>query len=134
MSQTTITKRLRKSSKKPLLTLVVDERTDDLSDEALYCRSWGHRWELRPLSGARFQELLSKGLTESFRYCDNGCGSEWIELYDVETFEVRQTIRKYPKKSDHSNYLITPGSGRLPRREARKANFARQHRELVATR
>lgn len=103
------------------LGLTPDERADLISDEALYCRSYGHRWMVKPMSEARLRETLRNGIIENDRFCDNGCGSEWFELLDASTFETVQTKRHYS-----ANYLLKPNSGRLPRTEARKSRFVRQ--------
>lgn len=110
--------------KKLSLKLPVDQRTSDMSDEALYCRRWGHRWEIKAISRKRFLELLALGQQESQRYCSNGCGSTWTELWDVYTGDVLETRRDYPKGRD---YLMPTGSGRLNRSQARVAQFAREY-------
>lgn len=103
------------------LGLVTDERTAQISDEALVCRSTGHRWIVKPQSEQRLRVTLVNGIIELDRFCDNGCGSSWLDVLDARTFEVLETRRRYS-----SDYLIKPGYGRLPRNEARKSNFVRQ--------
>jgi hypothetical protein len=109
------------------LGLKVDERTDGLSDAALYCRMRGHKWEERALGKTRFLELLGRGLSEYHWVCDNGCGWEWIRLWDVHTGEIVGDKRTPPKDDEHGRYTLSPGSGRLPRAAARVAQFARQY-------
>lgn len=106
------------------LNLTVDDRTDAMSDEALVCRSFGHRWTLRAISRSRFQELISQGLTEYMRYCENGCGSTWRQVWDVRTGDVVENDRHYPNSG---SYLAPPNQGRVRRPQARIAAFARQH-------
>lgn len=108
-------------SRRVKLGLQIDDRTDQVSDEALYCRAYGHRWYMKPMSESRLRETLRNGLIESDRFCENGCGSEWLEIVDARTFETVQTRRRYAE-----GYLISPGSGRLPKPEAKKSRFARQ--------
>lgn len=110
------------------LRLVIDDRTEHLSDEALYCRRWGHKWETKAMSLNRFNELLRLGHQEDNRYCGNGCGSTWRQLWDVSTGQVLENERSYPKNNE---YLLKKGSGRLHRNDARVAEFARRHPELV---
>jgi hypothetical protein len=106
------------------LNLTVDDRTDGMSDEALVCRSFGHRWTLRAISRSRFQELISQGLTEYVRYCENGCGSTWRQVWDVRSGDVVENDRRYPSRGE---YLAPVGQGRVRRPQARIASFARQY-------
>lgn len=109
---------------KKKFNLTIDERTNNLSDEAIYCRTHGHRWVMQSLGVKRFNELLDEGKSEFKRYCENGCGSTWIQGYDIQTGEVLYNDRSYPTGND---YLLKPNSGRLPRAAARVAFFARHH-------
>lgn len=106
------------------LGLTIDDRTEDLSDAALYCRTHGHLWMLKGIGRKRFQELIADGHAEYNRYCDNGCGSTWRQLWDVYTGEVLENERRYPSGGE---YLLKSGSGRLRRTSARVAQFARMH-------
>lgn len=108
-------------SRRLKLGLQIDSRTDDVTDEALFCRAYGHRWYVKPMSETRLRETLRHGLIESDRYCENGCGSEWLEIIDAKTFETVQSRRRYA-----DGYLMKANSGRLPRPEAKKSRFARQ--------
>lgn len=103
------------------LGLQVDERADQISDESLTCRSYGHRWVVMPMSEAQLRETLKNGYIENQRFCENGCGSEWLEVLDAHSFQTVSTKRRYA-----DGYLIKPGSGRLPRYEAKKYRFVRQ--------
>lgn len=106
------------------LGLTVDDRTEHLTDEALHCRTFGHKWALKAISRKRFQELITNGHAEYNRYCENGCGSSWRQLWDVHTGEVLENDRQYPKNGE---YLLKGGSGRLHRTAARIADFARSY-------
>lgn len=110
------------------LHLPVDDRTTNMTDQALLCRSLGHKWTLRALSRKRFNELIELGLTEYFRYCEHGCGSTWRVVWDVKTGDVVENEREYPKNGE---YLMPSGQGRLHRPHARIAAFARQHPGLA---
>lgn len=103
------------------LGLTADERTTEISDEALYCRTYGHKWAVRPYSEQSLRIWLRNGVIENARWCENGCGSDWIEYIETRNFTVIDVKRTYPK-----GYLLKPGSGRLPRNEARKSRFMRQ--------
>src|ERR1700755_3416567 len=116
------------ATRKIRLGLRVDDRTEHMSDEALYCRRYGHKWALKAITRKRFLELLALGHSEDNRYCEHGCGSSWRQLWDVHTGEVLENERKYPTAGE---YLMPSGTGRLHRNEARVAHFARQHSELV---
>lgn len=105
------------------LGLNIDDRTDGLSDEALYCRTFGHLWVQKGIGRKRFQELIAQGHAEYHRYCDNGCGSTWRQLWDVHTGEVLENDRRYPR----GDYLLKAQSGRLKRSSARIAQFARTY-------
>ncbi len=113
--------RAKAPSRRVRLGLQIDERTDIISDAALTCRSYGHTWILQPMSEAQLRITLKNGVIENQRFCDNGCGTEWLEIIDAHTFKTVINKRTYA-----SGYLITPGSGRLPRYEAKKSRFARQ--------
>lgn len=112
------------STRKNRLSLAVDSRTDHLTDEALLCRTHGHRWTIKAISRARFQELIKNGHSEFNRYCEHGCGSTWRQLWDVRTGEVLENERRYPGAGE---YLLPSGTGRLHRTQARVAQFARQY-------
>lgn len=107
--------------------LDIDGRTNEMSDEALVCRAWGHRWERRSASRKRTLELLERGLAEYFRYCENGCGSTWRILIDMDGHIV-ENDRKYPT---NGAYLMPKGEGRLNRARAFPAFFARENPSLV---
>lgn len=114
--------------RKVRLGLNVDDRTSHLSGEALFCRRYGHKWEVKAMATRRFKELLSNGLQEDNRYCGNGCGSTWRQVWRLDDGQIVENERTYPKNGE---YLLPPNSGRLHRNAARIALFAREHPEYV---
>lgn len=102
--------------------LDVDERTSELSDEALVCRSRGHKWEDRALTRKRYAEMLMEGFMIDAMYCGHGCGCTWEITWAVRNGEVIESKREYPR--DRS-YLLPSGTGRLHRNNARVARAAR---------
>lgn len=113
-------------SKAPAVEL--DDRTSAMSDEALLCRTFGHKWERRSSGRAHALELIKSGLVEYYRYCDHGCGSTWRQVWDIRRKEIVETQRSYPKNGE---YLVPTGRGRLPRGEAFLANFVRENPGLI---
>lgn len=63
--------------------LQIDDRTSDMSTQALYCRRHGHKWNEKAMSRKRYLELIQLGQNEEVKYCENGCGATW-----------RQTVRR----------------------------------------
>lgn len=110
------------------LALEIDDRTDPMSDEALICRTFGHKWERRAASRKRTLELINLGLVEYSRFCGNGCGSTWLQVWDVRRKEIVETRRTYPTNGE---YLSAAGRGRLPRGEAFAACFVRENPGLL---
>ena len=47
--------------KKFKIALDIDNRTNTMTDEALVCRTFGHKWARNPLSRSRVLELLQVG-------------------------------------------------------------------------
>jgi hypothetical protein len=105
----------------------LDERTNNISDEGLVCRAYGHRWIRVPQPHDAVLKLARKGLAEAVRVCENGCGSQWLETYSLHSFETVESKRHYGDRS----YLLPHGTGRLHRQEARKAEFGRMYPALV---
>lgn len=103
--------------------LHVDDRTAEMSEAALYCRSRGHKWGDRGITRKRYTELLKDGLWEDSLYCENGCGGTRSIVWSLRTGEVLEHKRDYPKGGD---YLMPKNSGRLDRSQARIARAARQ--------
>lgn len=111
-----------------LAQLDVDERTNGLSDEALVCRSFGHKWERRSHTRRRALELLAQGLVEYQRVCENGCGCTWRQVFSLKDRMIVENERSYPKGGD---YLMPSNSGRLARNEAWTANVVRELMPIV---
>lgn len=100
----------------------VDDRTDQMTLQALLCRRYGHAWMPVPQGAKRRAALLKLGQTESVNRCIRDCGVARVELIDLDSWEVISRRMEYPEEG----YLMTgQGTGRLPRSEARKAIFAR---------
>lgn len=110
------------------ITIDVDARTESMSDEALLCRTLGHKWELKALSRKRILELLDEGQREFQRYCGNGCGCTWREVWSIREKVRVISERTYPPNND---YLMPAGSGRLRRGDAFAANLARELAGIV---
>ncbi len=100
----------------------VDERTENMTLEALGCRRLGHAWNERPQGKRRRAELRTQGQDASVLTCAR-CTLTIVEITDLETFDV---ISRKPEGGYPPGYLAPKGSGRLPRREARKAYAARR--------
>lgn len=113
----------RKARRVLSFDLGVDERTSQMSEEALYCRKRGHKWGEKGITRKRYTELLAQGLWEDSYYCENGCGGTWRLVWSLRTGEVLEKDRRYPTGGD---YLMPRGSGRLSRNEARIAHAARR--------
>lgn len=99
-----------------------DARTDEMSAQALQCRSMNHPWQRIPLSPSRRRQLLTLGQTESTWICMR-CTAERTDLFELPTFDTLVSKIRYPE-----GYLMAKefkGTGKLPRREARKALFVR---------
>lgn len=94
-----------------------------MSDEALLCRTLGHRWERKSASRKHTLELLNDGLVEYARFCANGCGCTWRQVWSINERAVVENERTYPPKGE---YLMPTGSGRLRRGDAFVANVARE--------
>lgn len=101
----------------------LDDRTEDMSSQALVCRTYGHSWLPLTMSRARRAELAKRNQVEDV--CECRCGAVRTMLIDLGTWDVAEHPRiKYPE-----GYLSpVKGMGRLPRSEARKAMFVRTDR------
>ncbi len=109
------------------IDLVVDDRTDGMSRDALACRATNHAWLLVPQNAKRREELLTHGQVEWVRTCSGGCGGRWTQVFNAYTWDVVVDHREYTDPT----YKVPKGTGRLPKKEARKAYFAREHPRLV---
>jgi hypothetical protein len=105
----------------------VDERTVELTDSALKCRTLGHAWDDdfdSPVSASRVRELRAQGIYETYEACmRRACPitrTTGISREDYRTVLYRR-MSGYPE-----GYLIAPGSGRLLRSEARAAYLSRR--------
>lgn len=109
--------------------LHVDERTDGMTDEALRCRAGSHTWILMPQAHKRRIELWENGQVERVRLCSNGCGVRWIQIFavDGDDWSIASSKHEYNDPS----YKVPRGTGRLPKMAAFKAQFARDHPDLV---
>ena len=108
--------------------VTVDARTQAMTIEALMCRSMNHPWQRTPLGQSRKRELLKLGQTESIWYCLR-CGSRRIDRFELPTFDTISSKIEYSP-----GYLVDKsfaGSGKLPRREARKAMYVYDVPELT---
>lgn len=99
--------------------LEADDRTDDMSLDALQCRSMNHPWARVPLSPSRRAELTKLGQTEWVWNCAR-CDAQRSDRFELPHFTTLATTINYP-----DNYLCPKGTGRLRRAEARKALFMR---------
>jgi hypothetical protein len=110
------------------IALDIDTRTDSMSDAALICRTFGHKWERRALGRSRALEMLQVGCREFERYCEHGCGSTWRQVWSFREGRLIENERRYPKNGE---YLLPKGTGRLDRNSAQQAQFAREYPDLV---
>lgn len=109
----------KSATRRATSVFAIDDRTTSMSEDVLACRSDSHWWRTAP-SGSKQRErnadLLADGLRERHSTCAR-CTAERKQLVDVETYEVVSSTIKYP-----DGYLLKEkGSGRLLRREARRA-------------
>lgn len=101
------------------LNLRLDERVEDMTDEAVTCRTLGHNESPRPPGSKRRAELRREGYVEAILVCGT-CGRTRTLLIDGGSWDVLSSSTKYP-----DGYLVKNGQGRLPRSAARKAMFVR---------
>jgi hypothetical protein len=106
-------------------TVQVDERTAKMTEQALRCRDEGHSWRRIEPPPNIVRQNWKNGFVERVREC--ACGCEWRQVYERHHFIIIENKRTYPKVG----YLVAPGTGRLPRNEARKAAFVRDNSDLV---
>lgn len=110
-------------------SVVLDDRTEDMSAEALTCRAEGHPWQKIPVSVQRQRATIRNTGTVEKRWLCLCCGAEKTATFDAGTLEpIGYPYIDYKDKS----YLIknNEGRGRLPRYEAIKADFVRQYPTL----
>lgn len=110
-------------ARRSMVTLDVDDRTSAMSDQALVCRSRGHKLGEKGMTRRRYQELIKDGMWEDNLYCENGCGFTKTVTWALRSGEVIGVRTDYPK--DGSYLLPRESSGRLRRDSARVARVAR---------
>lgn len=113
----------RRGTKKLAFKISVDDRTGNMSDEALFCRSRGHKWGDKGVTRKEYNELIADGLWADNLYCENNCGKGRKVIWSLRTGEVVKEVRT--GDTDES-YRMPKGQGRLPRTSARQARGARQ--------
>lgn len=106
----------------------VDGRTDHMTEETLACRSRMHIWVEVPLTLSTLEKMVEAGAVTITSRCANNCGAVWTEIFDPRTWERVETRRLYEK----ADYSVPKGSGRLPKRNARKALMTRKFPSLFA--
>lgn len=104
----------------------IDDRTDEMTNNALTCRSFGHRWVMHPTDRTRFLGLLEAGYKEIVVTCANGCGLSLTTVYNRSTGEVVQQVRRYAD----SSYFVPKGTGRMHRSDARVALWVREDKDF----
>jgi hypothetical protein len=104
--------------------IVIDPETEHMPVQALDCRSFGHNMTRVPITAARRADLQGDGYTEADRRCANGCGYRRVEVYSYISGE---TVSNKTFYEDKTYLMASPGGGRLPRREARKALWVREN-------
>ncbi len=104
----------------------IDQRTDNMPEEALACRSRMHIWVEVPLTLSTLEKMIEAGIVSITSRCANQCGSVWIEVFDPKTWDRVETKRIY----ERADYGVPKGSGRLPKRSARRALMSRRFPSL----
>jgi hypothetical protein len=129
--------RLRKAQREALELLAglpryeVDERTVELTFEALQCRMLRHRWDEKPTPIGRMVELARLGQDEERLVCDR-CGSAKTTLYELPNYEKVGT----PRYQYSQGYLIAQQMGsrrilsKLTRADIKRALRQRQLAQL----
>jgi hypothetical protein len=111
----------RRVSRRVNLDIDIDERTVDMSTQALLCRGRGHRWEDEAMSRRQTMENLKSGIMEYRKRCR--CGQSIREVWSIRERVRIVNERKYPKGG---LYKLPPGSGRLNRADAWAASLMRE--------
>jgi len=106
--------------------LGIDQRTDNMPEEALACRSRMHIWVEVPLTLTALEKMIEAGVVSITSRCANQCGSVWIEVFDPKTWDRIDTKRIY----ERADYGVPKGTGRLPKRSARRALMTRRFPSL----
>jgi len=111
------------------IRVILDERTDKLTDGMLNCRAFRHDFRKLPPNPDRFAELLRQGYKEVVERCAAGCGTTWTRVFSRASGAMVEQYRTYDP-----DYKMPRGTGRMSKDEARKAQFAREDKELYAVR
>lgn len=115
------------SSTPKKIKVKVNTDTADMDDVALHCRSFGHLWRVvEPSLRERYRQI-NAGQVDYPRVCENGCGCTWTVTYSVPGFRLLESKRTWPTQG----YKMPAGNGRLSRRDAIAARFARQYPNLA---
>lgn len=111
-------------------TVALDERTEGMTDAALECRTYNHKWDRVPQSPTVRRKLLAEGVAETRRVCSR-CGARKTEVFDIYDGLATLSVKiEYPE-----GYLLDSrykGTGRLPRHEAKKATVLAEYTEIGA--
>jgi hypothetical protein len=100
----------------------VDDRTRNMSREALTCRSFGHAAVPIPVETKERLAAKRRGQRIIQLVCSRGCGYERRIVADWSTCEVISQTTKY---NDPGSYLVREqGAGRIPRQSSRAAFYA----------
>lgn len=124
-------KKAARKSAEPAVELIaveVDERTLDMTMEALECRAANHPWARVPQGTDRRALLAAQGQAETVRVCTR-CASTKTETYWLPSFAYAMK----PVYQWSEGYRIATrfaGQGRLTRQEVRKAMFVRENQDL----
>lgn len=103
------------------LGIEVDERTREMSFQALICRGRGHRWEDVALPRSTTLDNLQNGIMEYRKQCK--CGQKIREVWSIRQRARIHLKREYPKNNE---YLVPKGSGRLRKGDAWAAGLVRE--------
>jgi hypothetical protein len=107
----------------------LDERTELLNPQALSCRGYQHAMVRRPVPAERYLEMAEMGYREEVWICGSGCGYTRTVVYDRASGDIVESHTVYTDKE----YLVPSGTGRLAKRDARKALWVREDQELYRT-
>ncbi len=109
------------------LRVVLDDRTEKLTDGMLECRAFRHAFKRLPPSPDRFAELLKAGYKEVVERCVGGCGTTLTRVFDRRSGSLVEERREYDR-----DYRMPKASGRMSKDEARKALWVREDAQLYA--
>ncbi len=105
--------------------VVIDGRTENLSDQYLDCRG-RHAWvKIPPTQSYRKKLLAQQGLIEIVKRCE--CGVIWTQRYDTDSWDRIYNNLDY---KGAEGYLAPKGTGRIAKIEVLKAQIVRENPEL----